>query len=254
MSKIVVCYKWVVDEADIRIDVSSVDTTKARRKISDYDRNAIEAGVQAASSVNGKAVGLTFGTSAARQSIKDALSRGLEEGFYVNAEEAATADGTVTAKALAAAVNKINDVKMVICAEGASDTFARQTAPRIGAILDWPVITSVCKMEFSGNKLTAVRKMDDCQETVTAELPLVVAVLPEINAAPIPGLRAVMAAGKKTVTEFKSEELKIDFAPKARITGLKGYVMSRKNIVFDEGDAGEKVSQLVTALKKEGVL
>src|SRR5690606_6347101 len=47
MSKIVACYKWVLDESDIRINSDlSVDFSKAKGKISDYDRNAIEAAVK----------------------------------------------------------------------------------------------------------------------------------------------------------------------------------------------------------------
>lgn len=255
MARVIACYKWVTDEADIKInDDLSVDTSKAKGKISDYDKNAIEAAVRSAQALDGQAVGLTFGSSAAKQSLKDALSRGLEEGYWANAEEAAKADGSVTAKALAAAIKKIDDAKLVICAEGASDTFARQTAPRISAVLDWPAITSVCKLDVSGNTLTAVRKLEDCLETVKVELPAVVAVLPEINPAPLPGLKAVMAAGKKPVIEFKGADLGIDFTPKSETTAVKGYVMCRKNVIFADGSAPEKVKALAAALKKEGVL
>lgn len=255
MLKIVACYKWVADEADIRINADlSVDLSKAKGKISDYDKNAIEAAVQTATKLGGKAVGLTFGAANAKQSIKDALSRGLEEGFYINAEEAKSADGAATAKALAAALKKIEDVGLVVCAEGASDTYQRQTAPRIGAILDIPAVTSVAKIEVAGNTLTATRKLDDCMQTVKVELPAVISVLPEINSAPIPGLKAVLAAGKKPLTELKDADLEADLAAKTTVVGFKGYVMNRKNIILSEGDSNAKVKELAAALKKEGVL
>lgn len=255
MSKIIACYKWVADEADIKINADlSVDTKKAKGKISDYDKNAIEAAVQAAGQLGGQAVSLTFGTAAAKQSLKDALSRGPEEGFWVNAEAAAEADGAATAKALAAAIQKMGDYSVIFCAEGASDTYARQTAPRIGAALNLPVITSVIKMDFSGNSLTAVRKLEDSLETVKVELPAVVAVLPEANEPSIPGLKAVMAAGKKPVTEYSPADLGIEIAPKNQVTAVKGYVMNRKNIIFREGAAADQVKELAAALRKEGVL
>jgi electron transfer flavoprotein beta subunit len=255
MSKIIACYKWVADEADIKINPDlSVDLSKAKGKISDYDKNAIEAAVQTAASLGEKAVSLTFGNASAKQSLKDALSRGLEEGYWINAEEAAKADGAVTAKALAAAIDKISDYSLVICAEGASDTYARQTAPRIGAALHLPVITSVVQMSFNGSTLIAVRKLEDNMETVQVELPAVIAVLPEINEPPIPGLKAVMAAGKKPVTEFKATDLGIDFTPKNQVTTVKGYVMNRKNIIFREGSAADQVKALAAALRKECVL
>lgn len=255
MPNVIACYKWVADEADIKIDADlSVDISKARGKISDYDKNAIEAAVRAASAIGGRAVGLTFGTAAAKQSLKDALSRGLEEGYYINAEEAAKADGYVIAKVLAAAIRKIDDVGLIICAEGASDTYARQTAPRIGAILNLPVISSVSRMEFTENTLTAVRKLDDCLQTVKVQLPAVVAVLPEVNPAPIPGLKAVLAASKKPVTEHKAADMEVDLTPKTNVTEFKGYIMNRKNIILGEGENADKVQALAAALRKEGIL
>lgn len=255
MSKIIACYKWVADEADIRINPDqSVDTTKAKGKISDYDKNAIEAAVEAAGKLGGQAVTLTFGNAGAKPSIKDALSRGPEEAYWVKAAEADQADGAVTARALAAAIQKIGDSSLVICAEGASDTYARQIAPRIGAILNLPVISSVIKMTFEGNSLVATRKLEDSLETVKVELPAVVAVLPEANNPPLPGLKAVMAAGKKPLTEYSAADLGIDFKPRNQVVAVKGYVMNRKNIIFDAGDSVSRVKELAAALRKEGVL
>ncbi len=255
MSKIIACYKWVADEADIKINPDlSVDTTKAKGKISDYDKNAIEAAVEAASKLGGKAVTLTFGNAGAKTSLKDALSRGPEEAYWVNTDEASNADGSVTARALVAAIKKMDDYSVIVCAEGASDTYARQTAPRIGAALNLPVITSVVKMEFNGNSLTAVRKLEDSLETVKVELPAIVAVLPEANNPAIPGLKAVMAAGKKPVTEYKAADLGIDFKPKNQVIAIKGYAMDRKNIIFNDGETADKVKELAAALRKEGVL
>jgi electron transfer flavoprotein beta subunit len=255
MSQIVACYKWVLDEADIKINTDlSVDTGKAKSKISDYDKNAIETAVEVAKATGGKPVGLTFGSSKARQSLKDALSRGLDEAFWVKSEAAESVDNAVSAKALAAGIKAMGDVGLVVCAEGASDTYARQTAPRIGAALDWPVVTSICRISVEGNSITAVRKLDDCLETVRVEMPAVIAVLPETFQPTIPGLKAVMAAGKKPVTEYEAQDLGIDITPRREVLEMKGYAQERKNVIIEGDDAATKVAGLVAVLKKEGVL
>lgn len=255
MSNIVACYKWVADEADLKIAADlSVDTSKAKGKISDYDRNAIEAAMQVANQTGDKPVTLTFGNAKAKQSLKDALSRGPKEGYWINADQADQADGAVTAQALAAAIKQIGDVQLVFCAEGASDTYARQTAPRIAAELDWPLVSSVSELAIAGNTITATRKLDDCLETVQVELPAVIAVLPEANQPTIPGLKAVMEAGKKTMHEIKGADLGIDFKPLTQIRAIKGFVMNRKNILLNEGAAADQVKELAAALRKEGVL
>ena len=48
MKKVVVCYKWLLDDADIRVNEKSrqLDFEKAKFKLNEYDRNGIEAGVQ----------------------------------------------------------------------------------------------------------------------------------------------------------------------------------------------------------------
>lgn len=255
MEKVVACYKWVLNEDDIRISPDlSIDMSKAKGKISPYDKNAIETAVQLANKIGGQAVTLTFGTASVKASVKDALSRGPEEGYWINAPQAVEADNAVTARALAAAIRKIDDVKLVICAEGANDTYARQTAPRIGALLDWPVITSVIAAEITGNTMQITRRLNDCLEKVEVEMPAVLAILPEIYDAPLPGLKAVMKAAKLPVTEFKDDDLNINFRPAAKVKAVKGYFMQRKNLVFQDGTAQEKVSKLVAELRREGVL
>lgn len=256
MPTIVACYKWVVDEADLKINAdSTIDDSKAKWKISDYDKNAIEAAVLLAPTVGGKAAVLTFGAGQAKASLKDALSRGPEEAYWVNSSLAGAADGFVTGKVLAAAIGKIPDVQLVICAEGSSDSYARQTAPRVGAVLNWPVVTMVSKLSIEGGRVIAERTMADCKETVQVVLPAVVSVLPEINPAPIPGLKSIIAAGKKPVTELDAVQLGIsELESKVCVKERKAYTTTRKNVVISGSDTDSKVRELVARLKKEGVL
>jgi electron transfer flavoprotein beta subunit len=255
MAKVIACFKWVVDEADIKINADlSIDLSKAKSKISEYDKNAIESAVMSAKEIGGQAAVMTFGGEKTKQSLKDALSRGAEEAYWINSDQAA-ADGYVTAETLAAAVRKIEDVSLVICAEGASDTYARQVGPRIGAVLDWPVITSVISISLNGNTLIAKRQMDDYLETVKVELPAVIVVLPQINTPPLPSLKAVLAASKKPVTEFQAQDLAIqEIKAKSQVIEQKAYIMARKNVILGEGEPLSRVKELVANLKKEGVL
>ena len=258
MAKIIACYKWVTDEADIRINSEgSIDFSKAKGNISDYDKNAIEAAMQAAQSIGASAVALTFGTAKAKLSLKDALTRGPAESFWVCSESAEKADGAATAKVLAEAVKKIGDYRLIICAEGASDTYARQVGPRIAARLDLPCITSVRGFEIQGDVITATRKLDNRTEVVKACLPALISVLPEVNEAPIPGLKAVLDAGKKRSTEFKLQDIGLtdaDVAPRTEVRDFKAYIMNRKNIIISADTNADKVKELVANLRKDGVI
>lgn len=259
MANIISCYKWVFDEADLKINLAdlSVDSSKAKSKISEYDRNAIEVAVKAGETRSDKVVALTFGSAGAKQSIKDALSRGPAEACWVNDALADAADGFVTANVLAAAIRKIGDYSLVVCAEGAADTYAHQVGPRIGVLLGIPVISCVSSIRFYGDQIIAVRKLEDYTETVKAALPVVITTLPEIMEAPIPGLKAVLNASKKPVTELKIADLDLaadDLSAKITTADLRGYASNRKNVLLTEGSAADRVNQLLINLKREGVL
>ncbi|MBP2641964.1 MAG: Electron transfer flavoprotein alpha/beta-subunit, partial [Firmicutes bacterium] len=83
MPTIIACYKWVLDEQDIKINPGSLDLdiSRAKSKISDYDRNAIEEAVLLGEQSGAEVASLTFGSSKAKQSLKDALSRGPAKAY-----------------------------------------------------------------------------------------------------------------------------------------------------------------------------
>jgi len=255
----VVCYKWVASEAELRVNpqTRAVDASHARRKISDYDRNTIEAARVCAGQLGGELVGLTFGGPDAKSSLKDALARGVDRAIHLVAEAGVRADGHVTANALAAAISRVDDVGLVLCTEGASDTYAHETGPRIGQLLGWPVVTNVRELFVEGHRLRAVRVLGTDAETVECDLPAVVSVVPEIGPAPIPGLRAVMAAGRKPADQVPLTDLGLSgdaVTARTTVTSLVGYIADRRHVLIADGDAKDKVAELMSGLSRDGVL
>jgi len=259
MPNIITCYKWVPDEQDIKINSSTLalDFSKAKYKISEYDRNAIEEAVLITQKSGGSVTALTYGAAAAKQSLKDVLSRGPEKAVFVNDEGAAGADAFITANVLAAAVRKIGAFDIIVCGEGAADTYAQQVGPRLAALLGIPAITYVNELKVEGDKVIATRKVGNCTEVATASFPVVVTVLPEINKPRIPSLKEVLGAAKKPMTEYKLTDLGLpseDVTAKNKIKAVKGYVMSRKNVIYKAGTTAEKVAGLVNSIVQENVL
>ena len=259
MPKIIVCYKWVVDEQDIRInqETQDLDYSRTKKKISDYDKNAIEIGTQIYERDGGSLVTISYGDGDVKSSLKDALSRGPEEAFWINDANAAQADSYVTANAVVAAIKKIGDFDMIICADGSSDVGNQQFANRVAALLDVPAITSTAELTVDGTTVTAKRRLGDQFETVSISGPAVYSVLPEVATPRFPSIKQLMGAKKKPQTEFSMADLGLDAAqitPKAAVSAVKGYTMTRKNIVFKDGEVAEQVKQLADALAKEGLL
>jgi len=257
MQKLLVCYKWVLDEQDIKIAGDlSLDTGRAKYKISDYDKNAIEEGALLAEKHGVSVEALTFGTASVKQSLKDALSRGLDKVYWIGDAASEQADAFVTANVLTAAIKKLGQYDLILCGEGSSDSYNQQTAPRLAALLGIPAITFVQKLTMADGQVVATRKLGDCIEEITVVGPAVISVLPEINKPRIPGLKQVMAASKKPSEEVKISDLGIaaeELSPKVRSLALKGYVMDRKKVIFKEANQADNVAKLVASLAQEGL-
>lgn len=258
MPKILVCYKWVLDEQDIKINPAdlSLDFSRAKYKISDYDKNAVEEAVLLQENLGATVDTLTFGGPAVKQSLKDILSRGPDKAYYIADAAADRADAYVTANVLAAAIRKIGPYDLVICGEGSADIYNQQVAPRLGTLLGLPTVTNVQKLAIEDGCIVATRKLADCTETATVNGAAVVSVLPEINKARIPTLKQVLAAAKKPSEELRLADLALgDGELAAKVVGLvvKGFVMNRKNVVFAEAGQADNVAKLVASLAKEGL-
>jgi len=258
MPKCLVCYKWTLDEQDIKIrpEDLSLDSSRAKGKISDFDRNAIEEAALLVEKNGGAVDALTYGTATVKQSLKDCLSRGPEKVYWISDASAENADASVTANVLAAAIRKIGQYDLILCGEGSSDQFNQQTASRIAALLGLPCVTFANKLSHEGDTAKATRKLEDCQEEVSVKGPVVISVLSEINKPRIPSLKQVLGASKKPNEEIKVADLGLkpeDLQPKAVRKSVKGFVMQRKNVIYKESSAADNVAKLKASLASEGL-
>ena len=259
MPNIIVCYKWVMDEQDIYINAETLalETSRAKYKISDYDRNAIEEGMRIIEKHGGSLKTLTYGLPQVKSSLKGALSRGPEAGFWIGDESAAHADAYVTANVLAAAIRKIGEYDIIICGEGSSDVYSQQVGPRLAALLGITPVSFVESFEILDDKMIARRNLGHCIEVIEVQGPLMMSVLPDINSPRLATVKQLMAAGKKPTTEFKIAELDLaieKLQPKNKVEKIKGAVFDRKNIMLREETMIANVTRLVEYMDKEGVL
>jgi len=258
MPKILVCYKWVLDEQDIKIKPEdlSLDSSRAKGKISDFDRNAIEEATLIVEAQGGTVDALSYGPQSVKLSVKDVLSRGPNQLAWVGDAGADTADAFVVANVLAAAIRQRGPYDLILCGEGSSDLFYQQIPARLAALLDLPCLTLVQKMTLEGDVLTATRKLPDCTEEVRVQGPVVVSVLSEINKPRIPSLKQVLGASKKPNEELPLGSLGLsaaDLTPRAARRNAKGFLMNRKNIIYKESDAAANVAKLMASLAAEGL-
>lgn len=254
MPNIIACFKWVIDEAYIRktqsggLDFSTVDY-----KISNYDRNAIEEAARLRDALGGSAIAVTVGSPEATKGIKDALSRGTDTAFFVADPSFSSLDPGQTAFILADVMRtRVQQYDLILCGEGTSDFYTQQVGPRLAENLGIPCISFVQKLTIEGPQVLAERKVEDGIEIVSAPLPAVVTVLPDINVPRIPGVKDTLMASKKPSVTVKKDELSL--VPEARIQtiSLEAARMERNCEKFTP-DAAD-ITRFVAALRKTGVV
>ena len=198
---IVVCCKVVPDDQDIQVAADgTLDYSKAKNTVSAYDLNAIEAAAQLAAANEGSnVVAVTVGGADIDDSKlkKNVLARGVDE-LYMTADDACKGlDAHAAAAALADLVAKAGESDLILCGDGSADDYAQQVDVQLAARLGLPSVNGATKIEAGSGSVTVERTLEDVVEVVEAPLPCVVSVAPDIALPRIPGMKDLLAAGKK---------------------------------------------------------
>ena len=244
--RIIACIKAAPDDADIVVKADrTLDFSRAQWKFGGYDLNVIEAARQLADSSGGEVIGLTVGGDALASTKlrKDGLSRGLDSLVIVPGNP--DADSYQTACALASALGDLGDYDLVILGAGSSDRYAQQVGNQLGALLGLPSLNSVSSLTVHGERLRVRRALEDAEQLVELTLPAVVSVTSAINVPRIPGMKDILAAGKKPVSE---QTATMPSASTRVVSLLAPPQVDRRHVVV-EGDPAETAAQLATFLK-----
>jgi len=256
MLKVIACFKWIMDEADIKVDAGSrrLILDRVGYKISPYDRNAIEEAVLLKERHGANVVAMTVAPPSAKPCLKDALSRGPDNACFVNDPSLVDLDPSQTTNILASAIKGQGEFDLIICGEGSGDLYTQQVGPALAEKLGIPCATYVNKLTYveAEGRIIAERKLKDCVEVVTMPLPALITVLPDINVPRIPSLKQVLAAGKKPVDSVTLSALGGACETCMQTTGIVAATMERRRQKFgaEQGD----IRAAVGALMKEGVI
>ena len=212
------------------------------------DLNALEAAVQLAAATGGSAIAVTAGAASIDDSKtkKNVLARGMEA-LYLTADDAcADMDAYATAQVLAPMVEDLDGWDVVLVGDGSADLYAKQTGAQLAARLNVPYVAGAIALEEDGGSLKVRRKTEDEVEVLSVPLPAVVSVLPEAAAPRIPGMKDILAAGKKPM-----EAVALAEAPAAalEVVSCKAPVQAERAMeVYDATDDGA-VEKFAAALK-----
>ena len=197
---IVVAFKVVPDDQDIQVAGDrSLDFSKAKGIVSAYDLNAIEAAAQLAAAHPGSTVtAVTAGPASIDDSKlkKNVLARGVDDLRMVADDALADMDAAATAEVLAALLAD-GPYDIILCGDGSADDYAQQVDVQLAARLGLPSVSAVTEIDGAEGAVVVERTLEDVVEEVRVPLPAVVAVSPDVALPRIPGMKDILAAGKK---------------------------------------------------------
>ncbi|MEG2024943.1 MAG: putative electron transfer flavoprotein FixA [Gordonibacter sp.] len=199
--KTVVALKIVPDDQDIQVSADgSLDYSKAKGIVSAYDLNAIEAAAQLAAANEGSTVvAMTVGPASIDDSKlkKNVLARGVDELFMAVDGAYVNMDARATAEALSVLVGKVGAYDLILCGAGSADNYSQQVDVQLATKLGLPVVNAATKITAKDGAIEVERTLEDVVEVVEVPLPAVVSVSPDIALPRIPGMKDILAAGKK---------------------------------------------------------
>lgn len=197
---IIVCLKQVFDVSQIKADAGTGRPVFdwVVRKISDYDKNALEEAVRIRERLGGSVRAVIRGD---KEAARETLAMGADEAYVFNSD----ADHLGTAKILSGIIKGLQ-YNLILLAEASVDEYSFQTGPRLSEALGLPLISYAVKIEVRDNAVIAERELEGRSERLRTRLPAVVTVTKAVNEPRIPTLLQILGAGKKKTVEVTPSE------------------------------------------------
>ena len=259
MKRILVCVKQAVDVSQLKVNPATrqLITVGAPRKMSDFDKNALEEAIRIKEKLGGEVVTLTVGHEDAKAVLREGLAIGGDKAYCVNDLGLQGIDTGGTAYILAEMAKKMGEYDLVLCGDSSLDSFSGLVGPRLSEMLNLPQITSVRKITVDGDAVIAERSLEDASEVVKAKMPALISVTREINQPRIPSLMNIMRASKKEIITWSLKDLNIlteRVAPRIEIIDVLAPKMERKRVKVTGESVQEIAEKLARTLIQEGVV
>ena len=200
--KILVCISHVPDttsKINFTENDSKFDSNGVQYVINPYDEFALTRAMWFKEKQGATITVVNVGTVSTEPTLRKALAIGADDAIRVNTEPT---DGLAVAKELAEVV-KNGGYDLVLAGKESIDYNGGMVPGMLAALLDYSFVNSCIGLEIEGDKATISREIDGGKETLSSNLPLVIAGqkgLVEEKDLRIPNMRGIMMARKKPLS------------------------------------------------------
>lgn len=216
--KIIACIKQVPDsEAKVKAADGKVTWGDAPLVINPFDEYSVEGALQQKEATGGTVTALCMGPETAKEALKHALAMGADDAILVSDPALGELDTVGAARILAAAINKIGGVDMVVFGRQTLDNGAGLTPSQTARILGWPMLGLAGQIKVQDGSATVDRVIEEGRQTVSAKLPAVVSVVQSIGEPRYPSFMGIRKASKANILVWSLSDLGSS-APAAAVT------------------------------------
>jgi len=255
--KIIACIKQVPDsEAKVRAENGQVTWGDAPLVINPFDEYAVEGALQQKEANGGTVTAICIGPESAREALKHALAMGADDAILVSDPALTELDTAGAARILAAAIQKIGGVDMVMFGRQTLDNGAGITAAQTARVLGWPMLGLVGQIKVQEESAIVERVIEEGRQTVSGKLPAVLSVVQSIGEPRYPSFMGIRKASKATIPVWSLGDLGVS-APQAVIqrTELMNPPVQETTIEIISGESPAEIAdKLADKILAEKVL
>jgi electron transfer flavoprotein beta subunit len=256
--KIIACIKQVPDsEAKVKAEGGQVNWGDAPLVINPFDEYAVEGALQQREAVSGSTVtALCIGPESAREALKHALAMGADDAILVSDPALNDTDSVGAARVLAAAINKIGGVDMVIFGRQTLDSGSGLTAAQTARLLGWPMLGLAGQIKVDAGSVRVERVIEEGRQSVSARLPAIISVVQSIGEPRYPSFMGIRKASKAEIPVWSLGDLGMR-APAPVVTRIEliNPPARESTVEIITGDSSEAIAEaLVDKLLAEKVL
>ncbi len=255
---VVVCVKQIPDPAAPgSLDPTTHTLNRTGKLIlDDSDSYGVEMALQLAPTDAGNEVVLvSMAPNAETSGLRTALAMGATRAVLISDDALAGSDALGTAKALAAAIKRV-EPDLVIAATESTDGYTGTLPVQVAELLGLPSVTFAKKVSVDGSTVKVERQTEAGYDDVESPLPAVVTVTAGVVEPRYPSFKGIMAAKSKPVDTLTVADLGLDPSEVGaagagqEITDVsEAEARSSGEIVEDEGDGGQRIAEFLEELK-----
>ena len=210
---IVACIKQVPDTAaKVVVEGGKVTWGDAPLVINPWDEYAVEAALVQNEALGGDVTAISVGGESAKEALKHALAMGCGQAILVSDPALDGADSLAVAKVLAAAIQKVGDVKAAFFGRQAIDGDMGVTSVQTGRVLGWPVLSLVSVVKTfdpAASKVQVERTVEEGRQIVDSRLPAVLSVSKDIGEPRYPSFMGIRKASRAVIPTWSLADLGI---------------------------------------------